>query len=67
MGSDHFTALDVLLLSMFCLLVWVLNLLAARRNDREGKLIYYIHPMGGRKFYWRRARAEKERDESFSA
>lgn len=66
MENDQFTALDIFLLSIFCLLVWALNVLVNSRNDREVKLKYHIEPTSGRRFYWKCVKIEKEKNESFS-
>lgn len=66
MDADHFSLLDVALLSLFSLFVWTLDRIFRSRHKAERKLEYHIYPMGGRRFYWRRSEAEKENNGSFS-
>lgn len=66
MEGDHFTVLDVVLLSLFSALVWLLNFFSNPEKEKRRDLKYHIYPMGGRRFYWRRGMAEKEKNGSFS-
>jgi hypothetical protein len=66
MDGDHFSALDVFLLCVFCVLVWFLDFMANRRKSKSFELEYHIYPAGGRRFHWRRLKVAKEQDESLN-
>lgn len=61
MHDDVTTLFDFALISLLCLLTWTFDFVVKKRYFRPNRKVqYYITPVGGRRFYWRRQYKEEE-------
>lgn len=61
MHDDVTTFYDLALISVICVLTWFLDrFVKTNRDDSIGRVRYYITPVGGHRFYWRRSYEKEE-------